>query len=127
MKILNGKELAGFIKERQANQVKNMRKKPKLLIIRDSDNPVITKYVNLKIKYGEDIGVIVEDYYAKNTEDIANKILSANKDESIHGIILQLPILEKEKKMLTGFQTKAIMTPPPPLLLFGFSLATILI
>ena len=97
MKILNGKELAGFIKERQANQVKNMRKKPKLLIIRDSDNPVITKYVNLKIKYGEDIGVIVEDYYAKNTEDIANKILSANKDESIHGIILQLPILEKDK------------------------------
>ncbi len=97
MKILNGKELAGFIKERQANQVKNMRKKPKLLIIRDSDNPVITKYVNLKIKYGEDIGVIVEDYYAKNTEDIANKILFANKDESIHGIILQLPILEKDK------------------------------
>ena len=97
MKILNGKELAGFIKERQANQVKNMRKKPKLLIIRDSDNPVITKYVNLKIKYGEDIGVIVEDYYAKNTEDIANKILSPNKDESIHGIILQLPILEKDK------------------------------
>lgn len=97
MKILNGKELAGFIKERQANQVKNMRKKPKLLIIRDSDNPVITKYVNLKIKYGEDIGVIVEDYCAKNTEDIANKILSANKDESIHGIILQLPILEKDK------------------------------
>ena len=62
MKILNGRELASFIKERQARQVANLPKSPKLLIIRDSDNPVITKYVNLKIKYGEDIGIAVEDY-----------------------------------------------------------------
>ncbi len=61
MKLLNGKELAGIIKERQVHQVASMEKKPKLLIIRDSDNPVITKYVQLKIKYGEDLGVEVED------------------------------------------------------------------
>ena len=59
MKILDGRELAGFIKERQAIQVRAMKKKPKLLILRDSDNPVITKYVNLKKQYGEDIGVEV--------------------------------------------------------------------
>ena len=97
MKILNGKELAGFVKERQAHQVRSMSKKPKLLIIRDSDNPVIMKYVNLKIKYGEDIGVIVEDYYAKNSEDIKQKILAANSDDTVSGIILQLPIVEKDK------------------------------
>ena len=97
MKILNGSELAGFIKERQALQVSSMSKKPKLLILRDSDNPVITKYVNLKKQYGEDIGVLVEDYRAKNSNDIAEKIKSANNDETISGIILQLPILEKEK------------------------------
>lgn len=97
MKILNGKELAGFIKERQAHQVRSMSKKPKLLIIRDSDNPVITKYVNLKIEYGNDIGVSVEDYHAKNTADIATKIQQANSDPTINGIILQLPILDKEK------------------------------
>ena len=74
MKILDGSELAGFIKERQARQVKSLAKKPYLLIIRDSDNPVIMKYVNLKIKYGEDIGITVQDYHAKNTEDIAAKI-----------------------------------------------------
>ena len=61
MKILDGRELAGFIKERQAIQVRAMKKKPKLLILRDSDNPVITKYVNLKKQYGEDIGVEVID------------------------------------------------------------------
>ena len=97
MKELNGKELAGFIKERQAHVVRGMKKKPTLLIIRDSDNPVITKYVNLKIRYGEDIGVKVIDYRANNSDDIREKILSANKDSEISGIILQLPILEKDK------------------------------
>ena len=97
MKILNGKELAGFIKERQAHEVGGMKNKPKLLIIRDSDDPVITKYVDLKIHYGEDIGVLVEDYYAKDSSDIANKIKQANSDPTINGIILQLPITDKEK------------------------------
>ena len=97
MKILNGKELAGFIKERQAHEVSGMAKPPKLLIIHDSDNPVITKYENLKISYGEDIGVVVEDYRAKDSADIAEKIASANLDPTINGIILQLPITEKEK------------------------------
>ena len=97
MKILNGRELAGFIKERQVHQVRALKKKPKLLIIRDSDNLVIMKYVNLKIKYGEDVGVIVEDYYAKDSADIAAKIKSANNDPTISGIIIQLPILEKAK------------------------------
>lgn len=96
MKILNGRELAGFIKERQAHQVASLKSKPTLLIIRDSDNPVITKYVNLKIKYGEDIGVNVIDYKAKDTNDIKTKILSANDDSEISGIILQLPIIDKE-------------------------------
>ena len=96
-KILNGRELAGFIKERQATEVRQIKKKPTLLIIRDSDNPVITKYVNLKIKYGEDIGATVIDYQAKDSEDIANKIKEANDSPEINGIILQLPILEKDK------------------------------
>ncbi|MBR3252864.1 bifunctional 5,10-methylenetetrahydrofolate dehydrogenase/5,10-methenyltetrahydrofolate cyclohydrolase [Candidatus Saccharibacteria bacterium] len=101
VKILNGRELAGFIKERQAGQVssliRRLGRKPKLLIIRDSDNPVILKYVNLKILYGEDIGVVVEDYLASSSDDIKDKILAANDDPEIDGIILQLPILEKEK------------------------------
>ena len=97
MKSLNGRDLASFIKERQAHQVASLSHRPKLLIIRDSNNPVITKYVNLKIKYGEDIGVDVEDYLAKNSESIAVKINEANEDPTVSGIILQLPILEKDK------------------------------
>ena len=51
MKILDGKELAGFVKERQRHQVAGLSKKPHLLIIRNSDSPVIAKYVNLKMEY----------------------------------------------------------------------------
>ena len=97
MKILSGKELAGFVKARQEIQVQNLTKKPTLLIIRDSDNPVIEKYVKLKIRYGEDIGIKVIDYRAKGTSDIKEKILSANDDNNINAIILQLPIVDKEK------------------------------
>ena len=97
MKILNGKELAGFIKERQAHQVRSLKKKPKLLIIRDSDNPVITKYVDLKKQYGEDIGVIVEDFHAQNTDEIIDKIKQANTDSSVSGIIIQLPLTDKSQ------------------------------
>ena len=96
MKILNGSELAGFIKERQAKVVRGLARKPKLLIIRDSDNPVIMKYVKLKMQYGEDIGVEVLDFCAGSVAEIRERILAANDDATINGIIVQLPIREKE-------------------------------
>ena len=96
-KILDGRELAGYIKERQFQVVRNLARKPKLLIIRDSENPVILKYVGLKKRYGEDIGVVVEDVLAEGAEKIRETILAANKNPEINGIILQLPILKPEK------------------------------
>ena len=100
MKSLNGSELAGYIKERQFQVARGMTvrlgRSPKLLIIRDSDNPVITKYVNLKKRYGEDIGVEVEDFCARSSDEIREKILVANKDVTVDGIIVQLPIVERE-------------------------------
>lgn len=92
MKILDGSELAGFMKEAQAARVRSLRGRgvtPKLVIIRDSDNPVIVKYVNLKKQYGEDIGVVVEDWRG---QDIASLIKKANDDLSVHGLIVQLPV-----------------------------------
>ena len=96
-KSLNGAELAGFIKERQAHQVRALPQKPKLLIIRDSDNPVIMKYVGLKIKYGTDLGIEVEDFLAHSADKIANKIKTANADPTTNGIIIQLPLTDKTK------------------------------
>lgn len=92
MKFLNGSEIAGYMKLNQMHQAQSLRSQkiqPKLVIIRDSDNPVIVKYVNLKKRYGEDIGVVVEDWLR---EDVTKAIAEANADESVHGIIVQLPL-----------------------------------
>lgn len=97
MKVLDGKELAGFIKERQRHQVAGLSKKPHLLIIRNSDSPVIAKYVHLKMEYGDDIGIKVSLFDAKDSEEIRSKILEANGDKTIDGMILQLPIADKDK------------------------------
>ena len=96
MKILSGRELADFIKERQARQISSLEKPPKLLILRDNDSPVIQKYVNLKKSYAEDLGIITEDFYTKNTAEITARIESANNDNSIDGIIIQLPLVHQE-------------------------------
>lgn len=95
MKILNGSELAGFIKERQAHQVATMKKKPTLLILRDNDDPVINKYVTLKQHYGEDIGIKVTDYVANSTDTLQKEIIRASNDSTISGIIIQLPLTDK--------------------------------
>ena len=80
MKILDGRELAGFIKERQARVVSSLKAEkrvPKLVIIRDSENPVIMKYVGLKKKYGEDIGVQVSDVFAEGLDALKKAVTSS--------------------------------------------------
>ena len=100
MKILDGKELAGFVKERQAKEVRSMQAQgvsPKLVIIRDSDNPVIVKYVNLKIAYGEDIGVKVSDILVEDIEGAKTAIKEADSDPTVSGVIVQLPLRDTSK------------------------------
>src|SRR3989344_4761471 len=94
MKLLDGKELAGFIKERQAKDVRRLRAQkisPKLAIVQVKDDPVINTYVRLKKKYGADIGIGVEVHTPKQTQvpKLLNKL---SIDESVHGIIVQLPL-----------------------------------
>jgi methylenetetrahydrofolate dehydrogenase (NADP+)/methenyltetrahydrofolate cyclohydrolase len=95
MKILDGRELVGFIQERQAKQVRGLRQAwdtfPKLAIIIANDNPVIDAYVRLKSVYGEEILVDVDIYKLDQTA-VIEKIDQLNSDESVHGIIVQLPV-----------------------------------
>lgn len=97
MKILSGAEIADYMKENQAHKARNLKARkvqPRLVIIRDSDNPVIMKYVTLKQRYGDDIGVVVEDWLVS---DVAEAIEKANQDPNVHGVIVQLPLQNKEQ------------------------------
>lgn len=97
MKLLNGAELAAYIKERQARQVRALRQaghiQPRLAIIQTIDTPVIDTYVRLKKRYGEDILIDVDCYKLSEPEAL-KKIKQLNKDESVHGIIVQLPLAD---------------------------------
>lgn len=95
MTKLDGKELADYIKERQAKQVRHLRQgyniEPKLAIIQTIDDPVIDTYVGLKKEYGADILIDVDVHKIKQT-DLMPTIETLNNDQSVHGIILQLPL-----------------------------------
>lgn len=100
MKILSGSELAGFIKERQAKAVRGLRQafhvQPKLAIIVTVDQPVIDIYVKLKKQYGDDIVIEVEIHRVAQAE-VRETIDALNKDSSVHGIIVQLPLEDQSE------------------------------
>lgn len=100
MKILNGRELAEFIKERQGHDVRALRQashvNPKLAIVVTIDNPVIDLYVRLKKQYGADILIDVDVHRVELT-DVPALLSKLSEDSSVHGIIVQLPISDPSK------------------------------
>lgn len=95
-KILDGSELVGYIKERQARQVRGLRQAwkvfPRLVIIKSPGaSDVINTYVRLKQRYGEDI-LIQTDVETVEDASMLSTIDRLNADETVHGIIVQLPL-----------------------------------
>lgn len=94
-KLLNGSELAGYIKQRQIHQVRALRQtdgiEPKLAIVQTKDDPVIDTYVRLKKAYGSDIFIDV-DIYRVDQPKAKELIKKLNADQTVHGIIVQLPL-----------------------------------
>jgi methylenetetrahydrofolate dehydrogenase (NADP+)/methenyltetrahydrofolate cyclohydrolase len=129
MKLLNGKELAEYIKERQAKQVRALKQthgiNPKLAIVVLKDDPVIKVYVNLKKRYGSDIGIDV-DLHSIDQSRAIETIKHLNGDDSVHGIIVQLPITEPSEteailnvvdpsKDVDALGDKAVFDPATPM------------
>lgn len=100
MKLLNGAELAAYIKERQAKQVRALRQAdgiaPKLAIVLTTDNAVSKAYIRMKKRYGADILVDVDLYEITQpeAEPLLNKL---NQDDSVNGIIVQLPLADTSR------------------------------
>lgn len=95
MKYLNGRDLADFVKARQARQVRSLRQSrkifPRLAIVAAGDNPASDVYMRLKKSYGEDILIDV-DIYRVDQSDIRQSVERLNTDGEVHGIIVQLPL-----------------------------------
>ena len=128
MRELNGSELAGFIKERQAKQVRALRQawhiNPRLAIVTDVENPVIETYMRLKQRYGADILIDVEIHrvLAGGALEVIQEL---NNRDDVQGIILQLPISNSDQteellesirkdKDVDGLRKKAIFQAATP-------------
>lgn len=108
---LNGAELAGFIKERQAKQVRMLRQAhkilPKLVVIMSrTANPVIETYVRMKQRYATDILIEVEVLACAESE-MQGHIHRYNEDDSVQGIIVQLPLDSSHEEMRNIVNTVA--------------------
>lgn len=95
MKYLSGSELVGYIKVRQAKQVRALRQAhgvfPRLAIVQTKDDDVINTYVRLKKRYGEDILIDV-DHVMTSQASIFADIQRLNADPNVHAVIIQLPL-----------------------------------
>lgn len=129
MKELNGAELAGYIKERQAKAVRGLRQAqkiiPKLAIIRTNSDPVVDTYMRIKQSYGDDIQVEVEVHTIDQSKALGT-IKSLNEDSTVHGIIVQIPLPDPSQttiilnsvaaeKDVDGLGSKRIYEPATPL------------
>ena len=125
---LNGRELAEYVEERQARQVRALRQAhyifPKLAIVQTIDDPVIDSYVRLKQNYGAEILIDVEVYKVDQSQ-LAGVTDRLNNDPSVHGIIIQLPLADTSatqdavdavvpEKDVDGLGSRALLDPATP-------------
>ena len=103
VRILEGKTLNKKIREELAEEVKQLSFVPCLVIFQVGDKNESNLYIEKKKEFGEKIGVEVKHLkFSENIsqEDLENEIKKANDDDSVQGIIVQLPLplnLDKEK------------------------------
>lgn len=95
MILMDGKSLASETKKRLKEEIKSMSKTPGLAVILVGENPASKKYVQMKERACDEVGISHKVHrLEENVSDseIEELILKLNKDESIDGIIVQLPL-----------------------------------
>ena len=96
--ILDGKALAQSICEeikKRVNALKAQGISPKLAVILVGEDPASQLYVRSKGKRAAELGIIAEQYtYPSDLDEgtLLSKIRQLNQDESVHGILVQLPL-----------------------------------
>ena len=95
MNILDGKKVALEIYDEIKHSINLLDATPGLGIILVGDRKDSQSYVNMKKKRCEYVGIKNNDIYLPDTVSeftIINEIKKLNKDPTIHGILIQLPL-----------------------------------
>ena len=97
-KIIDGKKFAETLCKKIAEEVKNLKNKnikPGLAVVRVGNDPASAVYINMKAKKTEEVGMhSVTKILDENTtqDDLLEIVLELNNDDSINGILVQLPL-----------------------------------
>jgi len=94
MKIINGNQLKIDILHNLQNEISEYNLTPKLAIILIGDSAESKVYIKKKQEAGKQIGVkvILHHQHKFDESKLISLIKSLNNDDSINGIIIQLPI-----------------------------------
>lgn len=97
--IIDGKRIAEDIQNELSVVVKTWvaagKKKPKFVAILVGNHPASQAYVGRKVKTAREIGIDAEKYHLNEDvleEEVLNQIDMLNKDNTVDGIIVQLPV-----------------------------------
>ena len=110
---IDGKEIAQYVKERVKKAVEELKAQninPCLATVLVGDNPASATYVRTKHKACEEVGIITKDtQLASNVTqtELNETIDNLNKDNSVHGILVQLPLPDQ----LNEFTTTSKISP----------------
>lgn len=110
---IDGKEIAQSVKKRvkvAVDELKAQNVKPCLATILVGNDPASETYVKLKHRDCEEVGILSQDH--RFTDDLSQSELNSvidelNKDNNIHGILVQLPL----PKALNEFETISRISP----------------
>ena len=104
---IDGKAIAQDVKERvrqAASELKNQGVSPCLATVLIGENPASATYVRNKHKACQEVGIGTKDHKldAKITQTELNQIIdNLNSDDSVHGILVQLPLPEQLNEFAT--------------------------
>ena len=96
--VIDGKQVASDVRSDVAKKVSELKEKginPCLAVILVGDNPASVSYVTGKQKALSEVGMVDRSVHLpENTseEELLKLIDELNKDDSVHGILVQLPL-----------------------------------
>ncbi len=109
-KLLEGKIIAGQIKEDLKKEIASFKEKPKLVSIEVGENAASAVYIKSQKKNAENLGI---EYELKTLDagiterDLLEEIKKLNQDKTVSGIIVQLPLPK-------GIDHKSVMSAIAP-------------
>lgn len=96
--IINGLEVSSKIKEELIREIQSLKKRsvfPCLSTILVGDNPASAIYVRNKHRACSEVGIKTKDnniHSSIKEKNLIELIKSLNEDQSVHGILMQLPL-----------------------------------